>query len=204
MPVLVLIYILGAYLLGSISSAVLLTRIYAHKDIREQGSGNPGATNVLRVAGKKAAGLVFVFDVLKGTTPVYLGFLAGFTPLVLSLIALSACIGHMYPIFFKFKGGKGVATALGAIIPINWLLCVLVLATWLLIFAISRVSSIAAIVTLLFAPVYTYFIKAEYTLAVALLSVLIVIKHKSNIVRLLNKQENRFSALSNPNKQSKK
>lgn len=188
----VVIHIVGAYLLGSVSSAVLLTRVFLNTDIRDQGSGNPGTTNVLRTVGKKAAAGVFIFDVLKGAIPVYAGFLLGYQPLVLSAIALSACIGHMYPIFFAFKGGKGVATALGAMMPLNGYLAICLLSTWLVIFAITRISSFAAITTLLFAPIYAYIFKPEYTLAVSILCALIVLKHKSNIVRLLSKKEHKI------------
>jgi glycerol-3-phosphate acyltransferase PlsY len=188
----VVFHIIGSYLLGSISSAVLITRIFVNEDIRDQGSGNPGATNVLRVAGKKAAAAVFIFDVFKGAIPVYTGFLLGYEPIVLSIIAVSACIGHMYPIFFAFKGGKAVATALGAIMPLNGWLALCLLGTWIVFFAITRVSSLAAIATLLLAPVYAYLFKPEYTLAVSILCGLIIIKHKSNISRLLNKQENKI------------
>ena len=188
----VVFHIVGAYLLGSISSAVMLTRVFLNTDIREQGSGNPGTTNVLRTVGKKAAAGVFVFDVLKGTIPVYAGFLLGYQPLVLSAIALSACLGHMYPIFFAFKGGKGVATALGAMMPLDGYLAICLLSTWLIVFAITRISSFAAITTLLFAPLYAYLFKPEYTLAVSILCALIILKHKSNIVRLLSKKEQRI------------
>ena len=125
--------------------------------------------------------------------PVYLGFLAGFGPFVLSAIAVGACLGHMYPIFFGFKGGKGVATALGAIMPLNWLLCIIVLGTWLLVFLLTRISSLAAIITLVLAPIFTFFIKPEYSIAVGILSLLIVVKHKSNILRLLDSTEHSFS-----------
>jgi len=185
----VVFHIVGAYLLGSISSAVLLTKVFTNGDIRKQGSGNPGATNVLRTVGKKAAVVVFVFDVLKGAVPVYAGFLLGYPPLVLSVIALSACLGHMYPIFFAFKGGKGVATALGAMMPLNGYLALCLLGTWLAVFVIARISSLAAVATLLLAPVYAFLFKPEYTLAVAILCALILLKHKSNIQRLLRKKE---------------
>jgi glycerol-3-phosphate acyltransferase PlsY len=188
----VVFYIVGAYLLGSISSAVLVTRLFVQTDIREQGSGNPGATNVLRIAGKKAASAVFVFDVLKGAVPVYTGFLLGFSPIALSFIALSACIGHMYPIFFRFKGGKAVATALGAMMPLHAYLALCLLGTWLVVFAITRISSAAAIITLILAPGYAYLFKPEYTFAVTILCSLIILKHKSNIVRLISKQEQKL------------
>jgi glycerol-3-phosphate acyltransferase PlsY len=188
----VVLHIVGAYLLGSISSAILVTRLLVDEDIRKQGSGNPGATNVLRLAGKKAAAAVLVFDVLKGTIPVYIGFLFGYEPMVLSIIAIGTCLGHMYPIFFSFKGGKAVATALGAIMPLNIWLALCVLSTWIIVFAITRISSIAAIATLILAPVYAYLFKPQYTLAVAILCCLIIIKHKSNIARILSKSEEKI------------
>lgn len=189
----VVFFIVGAYLLGSISSAVIITRFFVRSDIRQQGSGNPGTTNVLRIAGKKAAAMVFIFDVLKGALPVYSAFLMGFSPMVLSLVALSACVGHMYPLFFGFKGGKAVATALGAMMPLNGCLALCLLGTWIVIFAITRISSLAAISTLLLAPAYTFLFKPEYTYAVATLCALIILKHRSNIMRLLSKQEDKIA-----------
>lgn len=179
--------------MGSLSSAIVVTRILANKDIRQEGSGNPGATNVYRVAGKKAAGFVFLLDALKGAVPVYSGFLLGLEPLILSLIAISTCLGHIYPIYYHFKGGKGVATAIGAIFPINWWLTLCLLSTWLLVFAVFRISSLAAIVSLLLAPLYTYIFKPEFTVAVSLLCLLILLQHKSNIIRLLHHTEHRFN-----------
>lgn len=185
-------HIIGAYLLGSVSSAILLTRITKQTDIRQVGSGNPGATNILRVLGKRAAFFVFAFDVLKGMLPVYSGFLLGYPPIILSCIAVCACLGHMYPLYFNFKGGKAVATALGALMPLDWLFTVLLLATWIGVFLLSKISSLAAITTLILAPVYVYFIKPEYFLAVCILCVLIIAKHYKNIIRLAKHQENRF------------
>lgn len=182
-------FILIAYLLGSVSSAILATKFFVNKDIRQQGSGNPGATNVLRIAGKKAAALVFLFDFLKGAAPVYAGFLFGFEPLGLGTIAISACVGHIFPIYFGFKGGKGVATALGAILPLNWWLALCLVSTWALVFALSRISSLAAIFTFLLAPLFTYLFEPDYIIAVSLLCTLILSKHKSNFFRLFTKQE---------------
>ena len=185
-------FILMAYLVGSISSAIIVTKLFVNQDIRQQGSGNAGATNVLRTAGKKAATLVFVFDLLKGAVLVYSGFLFGFEPLGLSAIAISACVGHIFPIYFQFKGGKGVATALGALIPLDWWLAFGLLATWGIVFALSRISSLAAIFTFLLAPIYTYFLDPEYTIAVSLLCLLILLKHKQNFVRLFAHEENKL------------
>lgn len=185
---------LCSYLLGSVSSAVIVTKYFIKQDIRILGSGNPGATNVLRVAGKRAAVLVFLFDTLKGTIPVYIGFILNLEPFALSLIAISACLGHIYPVFFQFKGGKGVATAFGALMPLDWMVILCILSTWLLTFIAFRISSVAAIISFLLAPVYTYMYKEEYTGAVVMLCVIILIKHKGNIIRLVNRSENSFTS----------
>ncbi|EQN60023.1 glycerol-3-phosphate acyltransferase [Escherichia coli HVH 20 (4-5865042)] len=112
--------ILIAYLCGSISSAILVCRLCGLPDPRTSGSGNPGATNVLRIGGKGAAVAVLIFDVLKGMLPVWGAYELGVSPFWLGLIAIAACLGHIWPVFFGFKGGKGVATAFGAIAPIGW------------------------------------------------------------------------------------
>ncbi|MGY0583394.1 MAG: glycerol-3-phosphate 1-O-acyltransferase PlsY, partial [Paraglaciecola chathamensis] len=110
----------SAYLLGSISSAVLICRMFALPDPRKAGSNNPGATNVLRIGGRLPAALVFIFDVLKGTIPVYVGYFLGLSPIALGLVGLAACLGHIFPLYFYFKGGKGVASAIGAMLPLGW------------------------------------------------------------------------------------
>ncbi|MBD0788815.1 glycerol-3-phosphate 1-O-acyltransferase PlsY [Vibrio sp. Y2-5] len=179
-----LIMIISAYLLGSISSAVLICRLLRLPDPRGVGSNNPGATNVLRIGGKKAAAAVLLCDMLKGTIPVWVGYFLKIDPLILGLIAIAACLGHMYPIFFHFKGGKGVATALGAIAPIGLDLTAMIMATWLFVAVIFRYSSLAAIVTVLLAPFYTWLVKPQYTLPVAMLCCLIILRHHQNIKRL--------------------
>ncbi|MDW6093837.1 glycerol-3-phosphate 1-O-acyltransferase PlsY [Vibrio rhizosphaerae] len=189
MTPLILLIIISAYLLGSISSAVLVCRLFRLPDPRESGSHNPGATNVLRVGGKKAAVIVLLCDMLKGTIPVWGSYFLGVTPFLLGVIAIAACLGHIYPIFFHFRGGKGVATALGAIAPIGLDLTGVVMATWLMTLLISRYSSLAALVTVFVAPLYTWMIKPNYTLPVAMLCCLIVFRHQENIKRLLNGTE---------------
>jgi len=184
MTPLALIMIISAYLLGSISSAVLICRLLRLPDPRSVGSNNPGTTNVLRIGGRKAAAAVLLCDMLKGTIPVWASYFLHIDPLILGLIAIAACLGHMYPIFFHFKGGKGVATALGAIAPIGWDLTAMVMATWLFVAIIFRYSSLAAIVTVLLAPFYTWMVKPQYTLPVAMLCCLIVLRHHQNIKRL--------------------
>ncbi|CAM2770156.1 glycerol-3-phosphate 1-O-acyltransferase PlsY [Vibrio neptunius] len=189
MTPLALVMIILAYLLGSISSAVLICRILRFPDPRGVGSHNPGATNVLRIGGKKAAAAVLLCDMLKGTIPVWGGYFLNIDPIILGVIAIAACLGHMYPIFFHFKGGKGVATALGAIAPIGLDLTAMIIATWLLVVLIFRYSSLAAIVTVLLAPLYTWMIKPQYTLPVAMLCCLIVFRHHQNIRRLFEGTE---------------
>ncbi|WP_217528323.1 glycerol-3-phosphate 1-O-acyltransferase PlsY [Vibrio metschnikovii] len=184
MTPLALIMIICAYLLGSISSAVLICRLLRLPDPRGVGSHNPGATNVLRIAGKKTALAVLICDMLKGTIPVWGGYYLNIDPLMLGLIGIVACLGHMYPLFFHFKGGKGVATALGAIAPIGLELTAMVIVTWLVVVFIFRYSSLAALVTVLLTPFYTWMIKPHYTLPVAMLCCLIVLRHQENIKRL--------------------
>ncbi|ADT88103.1 glycerol-3-phosphate 1-O-acyltransferase PlsY [Vibrio furnissii] len=184
MTPLALIMIISAYLLGSISSAVLICRVMGLPDPRAVGSHNPGATNVLRIGGKKTAIAVLLCDMLKGTIPVWSAYFLGIDSLLLGIIAIAACLGHMYPLFFHFKGGKGVATALGAIAPIGLDLTLMIMLTWLVVAVIFRYSSLAALVTVLLAPFYTWMVKPQYTLPVAMLCCLIVLRHHQNIKRL--------------------
>ncbi|GAB7219192.1 glycerol-3-phosphate 1-O-acyltransferase PlsY [Vibrio comitans] len=181
----VLLMIILAYLLGSVSSAVLICRVFKLPDPRTAGSNNPGATNVLRIGGRLPAALVLVCDMAKGTIPVWSAYYLDIEPVMLGLIGISACIGHIYPIFFHFKGGKGVATAVGAIAPIGLDLTGMLMGTWLATAVISRYSSLAALVTALIAPFYTWLIKPQYTLPVAMLCCLIIWRHQENIKRLL-------------------
>lgn len=189
MTPLALIMIISAYLLGSISSAVLICRVLRLPDPRAVGSHNPGATNVLRIGGKKAAIAVLLCDMLKGTIPVWSGYYLNIDPLMLGLVGIAACLGHMYPLFFHFKGGKGVATALGAIAPIGLDLTGMVITTWLVVALIFRYSSLAALVTVLVTPFYTWMVKPQYTLPVAMLCCLIVLRHQQNIRRLFTGTE---------------
>ena len=178
-----------AYLLGSVSSAVLVCRLFGLGDPREQGSGNPGATNVLRIGGKLPAVLVLVFDVLKGTLPVWASYYLGLAPIFLAFVAVMACLGHMFPLFFNFSGGKAVATAFGAILPLGLDLAALLITTWVVVLAFTRYSSLAAIIAVTFSPFFTYLINPAYTLPVVILATLIVLRHKNNIIRLFTKQE---------------
>lgn len=184
--------IIFAYLCGSISSAILVCKLAGLPDPRTHGSGNPGATNVLRLGGKAAAACVLVFDVLKGMVPVWLAYLLHVTPLFLGLTAIAACLGHIYPVFFQFRGGKGVATAFGAIAPIGWDLTGLMTGTWLLTVLLSGYSSLGAIVSALIAPFYVWWFKPQFTFPVSMLSCLILLRHHDNIQRLWRGQEGKI------------
>lgn len=189
MTALAIAIIIAAYLLGSVSSAVLVCRAFGLPDPRDQGSKNPGATNVYRLGGRFAAALVLLCDMLKGTIPVWLSYLIGINPFLLGLIAIAACLGHIYPVFFHFRGGKGVATALGAMAPIGLSLSGLLVATWGLVLVLTGYSSLSAIVTAIVAPLFTWWIKPQFTMPVAMLSCLILFRHYDNIRRLLDGEE---------------
>lgn len=184
--------IVFAYLCGSVSSAILVCRLFRLPDPRQQGSGNPGATNVLRIGGKLPALMVLVFDILKGMVPVWLAYHYGLSPFYLGLAAIAACLGHIYPVFFRFKGGKGVATAFGAIAPIGWDLTGLMTGTWLLTVLLSGYSSLGAIISALIAPFYVWWFKPQFTFPVAMLSCLVLLRHHDNIQRLWRRQESKI------------
>lgn len=187
-----LIYMIAAYFIGSISSAVIFCKLTGQPDPREHGSNNPGATNVLRIGGKWLALGVLLFDVLKGMLPVWLGYYLHFTHFELGMIALGACLGHIFPVFLKFKGGKGVATAFGAISPIGWSVAGVMLGCWLVVFLISGYSSLSAVITALVIPFYVWWFKPEFTFPVALVCCLLVYRHHENIQRLWRGQEDKM------------
>ncbi|AHE99636.1 glycerol-3-phosphate 1-O-acyltransferase PlsY [Thioalkalivibrio paradoxus] len=190
-----IIGILLAYLLGSISSAIVISRLMGLPDPRGTGSGNPGATNVLRAGSKTAAALTLAGDVAKGWLPVFIAVQSGYFPAwMVGLIGLAAFLGHLYPAFFGFRGGKGVATALGVILAIHPLTGLLVLATWLLIAFILRYSSLAALVAALAAPVYLALLHPEPWLiaAAGVMALFLFLRHASNIQRLLQGTEPRI------------
>jgi glycerol-3-phosphate acyltransferase PlsY len=179
----------SAYLLGSISSAVLVCRLFNLGDPREHGSENPGATNVLRLGGKFPAALVLFFDVLKGTIPVWLSYHLSLEPICLAFVAVFACLGHMLPLFFEFSGGKAVATAFGTILPLGLDLAALLICAWGITVWLTNYSSVAAIIAFSLAPFITWLLKPEYAVPVGILSVLIILRHKDNVIRLIKKQE---------------
>ncbi|MEW9798358.1 glycerol-3-phosphate 1-O-acyltransferase PlsY [Alteromonas sp. CYL-A6] len=181
-----------AYLMGSLSSAVVISRVWGLPDPRYAGSNNPGATNVLRLGGRFPAALVLLMDILKGTIPVYGSYFLGIEPVYLGLIAIAACLGHIFPLYFHFQGGKAVATAFGAMLPIGLDLAGLLILTWSVVVFLSGYSSLGALIAVSLAPLFTWFIKPLYTLPVAMLSVLIIVRHRGNIRRLLNGTESRI------------
>ena len=189
---------LAAYLIGSLSFAVIVSRLMGLSDPRSYGSGNPGATNVLRSGNKAAAVLTLLLDALKGFVPVLLvklyGAQFGLDEGTLALVALAAFVGHLWPVFFRFKGGKGVATAAGVLLGLNPWLGVATLATWIVIAAFTRYSSLAALVAALFAPFYQVLIWGGGPIAVAVFAMgaLLVWRHRANIQKLLNGTESRL------------
>lgn len=183
-----------AYLLGSVCSAILVCKFMGLPDPRSEGSRNPGATNVLRIAGKQAALITLIADGLKGFIPVILARMVGVSGFALGLIALIAVLGHVFPLFFQFKGGKGVSTAIGAIFGLNIFVGILVLVTWGLVVYFSRFSSLAALVTAALAPIYILiFSHASYFFPVLIISAIIIWRHWENIERLRTGTETKLS-----------
>ena len=181
-----------AYLFGSLSSAVVISTLYRLPDPRHAGSNNPGATNVFRLGGRIPATLVLLMDILKGTIPVYTSYWMGIEPIALGFIGVAACLGHIFPLYFGFKGGKAVATAFGVLLPLGLELAGLLVLTWMAVVFFWGYASLAAIVTVSLAPVFTWFIKPVYTLPVCMLSFLIILRHHTNIVRLLKGEESKI------------
>ena len=189
-----------AYLLGSISFSVIFSKKLAGFDVREKGSGNAGTTNVLRTVGKKAAALTLLCDCLKGVFAVLVAFIAGKivkdtdSSLLVQLAGIFVVLGHTFPVFFKFKGGKGVATSLGVLLITNWqigLIC--------LVFALTRFVSLGSIAAAILFPVLTVFINenylvpGNYVIFAIIMAILVVFNHRSNVKRLLEGKENKLS-----------
>ncbi len=190
-----IIWIVGAYLIGSISFGILISKCFGLADPRTVGSGNPGATNVLRSGKKSAALLTLVGDALKGWLPVWLALQNNMLMWVVSSVGLAVFLGHLYPIYFKFKGGKGVATALGVIFAISPFLGLAAIVTWLVVFAFSRYASLASIIAALLVPVHSYYYLRpykDYFMLLIVMSVLLIWRHRSNIQKLLNGTESGF------------
>lgn len=188
----------AAYLIGSLSFAVIISRLMGLNDPRSYGSGNPGATNVLRSGNKTAAILTLVFDALKGFVPVLLVVLFG-RPYGLgegtaAIVGVAAFLGHLWPVFFHFKGGKGVATAAGVLFALSWGLGLATLATWIIIAAFFRYSSLASLVAAVFAPFYQLLIWGGGPIAMAagVMGLLLVVRHRANIAKLLAGTESKL------------
>lgn len=196
--------VLTAYLLGSISFGVLASQFFGLPDPRTYGSGNPGATNVLRSGKKAAAAVTLLGDAGKGWLSVVLARYAspnwGITDTVVAAVALAVFLGHLFPVFLRFQGGKGVATALGVLLGFNPWMGLTAAATWLLVAAVSRISSLSALAAAVLAPVYAvYFLGLGTSAAVVvILSLLLVWKHKSNIASLMAGKEARIGERSLP------
>jgi len=197
--------VLAAYLLGSLSFAVIVSRLLGLNDPRTYGSKNPGATNVLRSGSKPAAVVTLLLDGAKGWLPVALigwwgkpyGMLEG----TMALAGLAAFLGHLFPVFFRFQGGKGVATALGVLLGFNWMLGLAAAASWLIIAFFFRYSSLASLVASIFAPVYyvfgdgvAWYLDKSLLLAMAVMAMLLAWRHAANINRLLKGTESRLGA----------
>ena len=183
--------IVAAYLIGSLSSAIILCKLAGLPDPRSEGSGNPGATNVLRIGGKKLAVMVLFIDVVKGVLPVAIVDMAGFNLTWVAATAFAVFLGHLYPVFFQFKGGKGVATALGGFLALSPSLGGAILLSWLVVFFISRISSLSAIIAASLAPLYSVWLinSLEARWIIFVMTTMLIIRHKSNIKRLLLGEE---------------
>ncbi|MEO6699054.1 MAG: glycerol-3-phosphate 1-O-acyltransferase PlsY [Paraperlucidibaca sp.] len=181
-----------AYLAGSVSAAIIVCRVMGLPDPRTDGSRNPGTTNVLRLGGKKAAAFTLLGDMLKGLLPVIAARHYGLDVMLVSAVGFAAFLGHLYPIFFRFEGGKGVATALGVLLALSPIIGGVVIALWLSAFALTRISSIGAIVGFIAAPILTHFLLSEAMLGVVGISLLLLARHKPNIKALIEGKERRF------------
>lgn len=197
--------VLAAYLIGSLSFAVIVSRLMGLRDPRTYGSQNPGATNVLRSGHKGAAVLTLLLDAAKGWLPVWavqrLGDGFGWWEGTLALVALAAFLGHLYPVFFRFKGGKGVATAAGVLIGVEPWLGLATLASWVIVAGFFRYSSLAAIVAAVFAPVFylfghgvAWYVARPVALAIAVMGLLLIWRHRENINRLIAGKESKLGA----------
>jgi glycerol-3-phosphate acyltransferase PlsY len=190
-----IVQIIAAYLLGSIAFGILVSRLFGLPDPRTVGSGNPGATNVLRSGKKLAAALTLIGDAFKGWFPVWIAMQSEDLMWVTSAVAIAVFIGHLYPIFYKFKGGKGVATALGVVLAISPMLALLLALVWIVVFLLTKYSSLAAIISALVLPIYVWsWLEAyqDYELVFIFISAMLIWRHRSNIQKLLNGTEAGF------------
>lgn len=197
-----LIFILAAYLIGSFSSAITLSKIMGFADPRSEGSNNPGATNVLRIAGKKAAALTLFGDLLKGFVPVLIANFVVQDTLLAVLTGFSAFLGHCFPAFYQFKGGKGVATAFGFILAFDWISGFAVVAIWLIVAKVFKLSSLAAIIAFIFLPAIHFWLYSGLIISgiLSLLTLILIFRHKDNISRMLSGEEHQSKLKQNSNR----
>lgn len=193
-----LLAVVAAYLIGSLSFAVIVSKIYGMDDPRTYGSGNPGATNVLRSGRKKAAALTLLGDALKGLAAVWLALVLqeslGLSDTTIAAVAVAALVGHMWPVFFGFKGGKGVATALGVLLALSWPTALVCAAVWLMMAFGFKVSSLAAMAATLLSPIAAYFLMpyGSWKWATLIIALLVLFRHKSNIEKLIKGEESKI------------
>lgn len=180
-----------AYLFGSVSSAIIVCQLMGLPDPRAEGSGNPGATNVMRIGGKRAAAITLLGDMLKGLIPVLVAQSLGVSYGLVSGVMLAAFLGHLYPVFFGFVGGKGVATSFGVLLGAHWMLGGSVFLTWLVVYKLFKISSLSSLVGGVIAPVYAYFIMGMQAVVpmCILIAVILIWRHRSNIQRLVAGEE---------------
>jgi len=190
-----ILLVVGGYLFGSISTAIIVCRLMGLPDPRTEGSRNPGATNVARLGGKKAAALTLAGDMLKGLIPVLIAHSLQADPTILAATALAAFLGHLYPVFFGFQGGKGVATALGVIYGLYWPVGLLTTGIWLAMAIVFRYSSLAALTAILLTPLGFMWLLPERPIVIAMvvMTVLLFWRHRSNITNLLSGEEGKIS-----------
>ena len=200
-----ILLVLGGYLFGSVSTAILTCHLMGLPDPRSEGSGNPGATNVLRLGGKKAAFLTLSGDMLKGLVPVLIAQVLHASPLIQSATALAAFLGHLYPVFFGFKGGKGVATALGVAFGLYWLAGLSVAGIWLLMAFVFRISSLSALTAMLLSPVCFWLLKPEpeFIGVMIVITVMLFWRHRTNIRDLLSGTEGKIELRSDGDRQDR-
>ncbi len=189
-----LLLIVFGYLLGSLSSAVIVCKLMGLPDPRSEGSNNPGATNVLRIGGKKAAAITLLGDSLKGFLPVLIANLLQTAPLTLAVVGLAAFLGHLFPIFFRFQGGKGVATALGVQFGLGWQIGGSVGLIWLIAARMGNISSLAALISMALAPLVVWIFRPDPELIImqGLISLLLFWRHRENILRIMSGEEGRI------------
>lgn len=187
------ILLVAAYLLGSVCAAIPICKLFRLPDPRSMGSANPGATNVLRIGGKLPAALTFLADAFKAAPPILAAVALQLHPMMVSMVAFAAILGHVYPLYFRFAGGKGVATAFGILLVLDWHMFVAAGLSWLAVFAVTRISAVASLMAMvLAAPVASYYYAPQFFLGVSLIGLLILWRHKQNIRDLVIGMEREF------------